>query len=91
MLVLSYLSLLALVPLLTVNDSESVRWHAKQGLVLTVGGGILVSIIGRLPFIGWVACPLGAVLMVLAIVCIYRSLQGVRVRIPIVADVADKL
>ena len=91
MLVLSYLGLLALVPLLTVSDSESVRWHAKNGLVLTVGGGVALSILGRLPFVGWLAIPGWLVLMVLAIVSIYRALQGVRVRIPVVSDVADKL
>jgi len=92
MLVFSYLTLLALVPLLTVNDSEFVRWHAKNGLILTGGGLILVSIVGALPLIiGWLSCPLALVVMVLAIVCIYRALQGVRLRIPIVSDLADKL
>jgi uncharacterized membrane protein len=91
MLVLSYLWLLALVPLLTVNDSESVRWHAKNGLVLSVGGGIAASILGRLPFIGWLAVPVWLAIFVLIIVCIFRALEGIRMRIPIISDVADKL
>jgi uncharacterized membrane protein len=36
MLVLAYLGILALIPFLTVKDSEYVKWHAKQGLVLGV-------------------------------------------------------
>lgn len=91
MLVLSYLWLLALVPLLTVNDSESVRWHAKNGLVLSVGGGIAASILGRFPFIGWLSIPVWLAIFVLIIVCIFRALEGIRMRIPIVSDVADKL
>lgn len=90
MLVFSYLGILALVPLLTVNDSEYVRWHAKNGLVLTVGGSIVASILGRLPLIGWFASFLWLAVIVLAVVCGYRALQGVRVRIPGVSDVADK-
>jgi uncharacterized membrane protein len=91
MLVLSYLGLLALVPMLTVSDSDFVRWHAKNGLVLTVGGGIALSIIGWIPFVGWLTYPGWLVLIVLAIVCVYRALEGVRLRIPVVSDVADKL
>lgn len=91
MLVFSYMFLLSLVPLLTVNDSEFVRWHAKNGLILTGGGLILAGIVGNLPIIiGWLACPMVLVVMALAIVCVYRALQGVRVRIPIVSDLADK-
>ena len=36
MIVLSYLWLLALVPLLVEKDDKEVQWHAKHGLVLMV-------------------------------------------------------
>ena len=36
MIVLSYLWLLALVPLLTEKDDKEVQWHAKHGIVLMV-------------------------------------------------------
>ena len=36
MILLSYLWLLALVPLLTEKDDKEVQWHAKHGLVLMV-------------------------------------------------------
>ena len=90
MLVLSYLGLLALVPLMTVSDSEYVRWHAKNGLVLTVGGWIALYIVGKLPFIWWVEYPGGLVLIILTVVSIFRALQGVRMRIPVVSDIAGK-
>lgn len=91
MLVFSYLFVLSLVPLLTVNDSEYVRWHAKNGLVLTLGGGVVLSILASLPaIVSWVACPGWIVLIALAIICIYRALHGVRLRIPVVTNLAEK-
>ncbi|HYV48665.1 MAG TPA: hypothetical protein VFA20_27595 [Myxococcaceae bacterium] len=91
MLILSYLWLAALVPLLTVNDSEAVRWHAKNGLVLSMGGFLAAWIFGHIPFIGWFAWILDLVTLVLMVASIYRALEGVRMRIPVVSDVADKL
>ena len=35
MLVLSYLGLLALIPLVVEKNDKDVQWHAKHGLVLT--------------------------------------------------------
>ena len=35
-LILAYLGILSLIPMLTVKDSEFVKWHAKQGLVLFI-------------------------------------------------------
>ena len=35
-IVLSYLGLLALIPLLVERDDQEVQWHAKHGLVLLV-------------------------------------------------------
>lgn len=91
MLILSYLWLAALVPLLTVNDSEFVRWHAKNGLVLSLGGFTAAWILGHIPFIGWFAWILDLVTLVLMVASIYRALEGRRMRIPAVSDVADKL
>ena len=43
-IVLSYLGLLALIPLLAEKDDPEVQWHAKHGLVLT--GAEFVGFIG---------------------------------------------
>lgn len=95
MLVLSYLGLFALIPLLTVKDSEFVRWHAKNGLVLGVGGGIALSIIsvilGFIPVLGGLfACAAYVALLVVDIMAMVKSLRGERWRIPVVSDLADK-
>ena len=36
MIILSYLWMLALIPLLVEKDDREVQWHAKHGIVLLV-------------------------------------------------------
>ncbi len=91
MLVLAYLAPLSLIPMLTVKDSEFVRWHGKQGTVLGIGGGIALTILGMIPFIGLIGCLLGPALFVVDIMAMIKALNGERWRIPVVADLADKL
>lgn len=90
MLVLAYLGLLALIPLLTVNDSDYVKWHAKNGLVLGFGGGIALTILGAIPLIGLITCLAGPALLVIDIMAMMKALKGERWRIPVVADLAEK-
>lgn len=95
MLVLSYLGILALIPLLTVKDSPYVQWHAKNGLVLGVGGGIAVSVIGTIlgfiPFLGIIGCLLWPAFLAVNIIAIVKALRGERWRIPVVTDLAEKI
>ncbi|MDP1828394.1 MAG: DUF4870 domain-containing protein [Archangium sp.] len=91
MLILAYAPcLLCLIPLLTVKDSEFVKWHAKQGLVLTVGGGIALSILGVIPIVGFATCLLGPGLLVVCIMAIMKALKGERWNLPVVSDLASK-
>lgn len=87
-LILAYLGLW-LIPLLTVKDSPFVTWHAKNALVLTVGGWIAVSIISVVTF-GIGGCLAGPALLVLCILAITKSLKGERWRIPGVSDLSEK-
>ncbi len=89
-LVLAYLGCLCLIPLLTVKDSEFVKWHAKQGLVINIGGGVALTILGMIPIVGLVTCLLGPALLVVDIMAIMKALKGERWRLPVVADLADK-
>jgi uncharacterized membrane protein len=94
-LVLCYLSILCLIPLLTVKDSRFVKFHAKQGLVL-VGAGfglsVAVTILSMLvPFLGILSCLIGPALLVVMILGIVKALKGEWWRIPGVADLADKI
>lgn len=92
MLILSYFGCLALIPLLTVKDSPYVKWHAKQGAVLMIGGSIALTVLAIIPVVGWIVSALGGpALMVLGIIGIVKALGGQRWRIPLVADLADKI
>ena len=93
-LVLAYLGILSLIPLLTVKDSEYVRYHAKQGLVL-MGGFILVSIVLMflvwIPFLGLILnCSYIVAALGITILAISKALKGERWQIPVVSDIAAK-
>jgi uncharacterized membrane protein len=102
MLILAYFGIFALIPLLTVKDSAYVKWHAKQGIVLTgavvaaeiaftIVFGIIAAIIHPLAFlIGCFAPLISLGFMVVAIYCMVKAVGGERWRIPVVADLADK-
>ncbi len=98
MLILSYLGILALVPLLVEKDDPEVQWHAKQGLVL-LGGWIVLHIVLAIlysfPFLGMflgcaVAPLLWLVILVIHIVAMIKALEGKRFIIPVISDYADK-
>lgn len=84
---ISYIWILALVPLLLKRDNEFVMFHAKQGLVL-----FIIEVIGAfifwIPVIGWL---LWVLVVVLAIVGFLSALQGKRVELPVVSMLARKI
>mgnify|MGYP000969634741 FL=1 len=95
MLVLSYLGILALVPLLTEKSDREVQWHAKHGLVLfgaylvlTVGLFVVSLVVG---FLGVLQIPLWLAYLVVIILGITNALSGKRFVVPGVSELADKL
>ena len=98
MIVLSYLWLLALVPLLVEKEDKEVQWHAKHGLVLMVAElflWIVISIvIGPLGIFGCIAALFTPLLalgqLILHIMCIMKGINGKRLIIPGISDFADK-
>ena len=99
MIVLSYLWLLALVPLLTEKDDKEVQWHAKHGLVLMVAEIVLwivVSIVlGSIPLIGCIGLLFTPLLMlaelVVHIMAMMKGINGQRLIIPGLSEFANKL
>lgn len=100
MIVLSYLWLLALVPLLVEKDDKDVQWHAKHGIVLMLAeivfwiavsivqlalGTILGCVVGLLSFFVWIA------IVVLHILAIVKGVNGSRLIVPGVSQYADRL
>jgi uncharacterized membrane protein len=86
--ILSYLSILCIVPLILKKDNDFVLAHGKQGLVIFVAevGVFILSI----PFpallqLGWF------ILFVMSFIGIIAVLRGQYLELPVVAKVADKI
>lgn len=97
MIVLSYLGLLALIPLLMEKDDQEVQWHAKHGLVLFAFWVVLGFVLGALSAVPVLGClsllvslflPIAA--LVVHIICIVKGINGERFKIPMLSDFADK-
>ena len=102
MLVFSYLWVLALVPFM-VTKREYVRWHAKQGLILS---GVACLIFLTVIFLGAVLSTLSKVFawlfafglanllllyFALALVCVIKAMRGERWAIPFLGDLVEKI
>lgn len=80
----SYLWLLSVVILWAKKDSEYIKFHAKQGLVL-----FLTSILfWFIPILGWM---LQLAVVAGVIVGFVKALGGEKYRLPLVADLAEKI
>ena len=100
MIVLSYLWLLALVPLLTEKEDKEVQWHAKHGIVLMIAEIVLWIVITGINvttglFLGCIAAFLSLFvwlgLIILHILCIVKGVNGQRLIVPGLSEYADKL
>ncbi len=90
---LSYVFVLWLVPLLTLKENGYAKFHAKQGIVLTIYWFAVCILGGAIPFLGWfIILPVGSViLVVLSIMGIVNSLEGKYWKCPLgVAALAEK-
>jgi uncharacterized membrane protein len=95
MLVLSYIGILALIPLLTEKNDREVQWHARHGLVLlvaylvlTVGLFVASLVVG---VFGLLQIPLWLGYLVVIILCITNALAGKRFVIPGLSELTEKL
>jgi len=100
MIVLSYLWLLALVPLLVEKDDKEVQWHAKHGIVLMLAEivfwiaiAIVQMVLGSLLgcLFALLTLPIGLGVIALHVVAIMKGLNGGRLIVPGVSQYADKL
>jgi uncharacterized membrane protein len=102
MIVLSYLWLLALVPLLVEKDDREVQWHAKHGIVLMVAEIVLwIVIMIVTTMISMVSGALGCVvslltmglwlaILVIHVVAIVKGVNGGRLIIPGISEYATR-
>jgi uncharacterized membrane protein len=99
MIVLSYLWLLALVPLLVEKDDKEVQWHAKHGIVLMIAEMILYVSIGIVQYMlgAFLGCLMGVLFMpvyigviVVHVICIVKGVNGQRFIIPGVSQYTER-
>ena len=94
MLVLSYLGLLAIIPLVVEKNDKDVQWHAKHGLVLFGAWVVLWVVVGvmsaMMGFFALLYPLLWGASIVVAILCIVKAVNGQRFLIPGISEYADK-
>ena len=103
LLVFAYLGPLALFALVA-SRKEFVKWHAKQGVLLSVAvsavwiaaRGVYLLLRAKLwPLLGGlfgVAAALTALgVLLLVFLCMVRALEGERFKVPLLGDLADAL
>jgi len=89
--VIGYIGILCLMPLLLKKENKFALFHGKQGLVLFLGE-IAIGIISIIPFLGWFIGFLGILICgILSLVGVIQALMGNYWRMPVVADIADKI
>jgi len=82
---------LALIPLLTVKDSDFVRWHAKNGLTLGIAAVVIIGLLSFIPLLNCLIWFAGTIaFIVVTVMAISKALRGERWRIPGISDIADK-
>ncbi|NQV11761.1 hypothetical protein HQ524_00205 [Candidatus Uhrbacteria bacterium] len=87
----SYVSFLAILPLIWPPKDATTKFHARQGLALFIAE-MLTAIVGLVPLLGWfVAGLLGWLWVALSIYGIFNVLVGRKRRIPIVGMFVDKI
>jgi uncharacterized membrane protein len=97
MIVLSYLWILALVPLLVEKEDQDVQWHAKHGIVLMVAEIVFWIVFNivvyMIPFgcvVGLIGPLIAMVFLGVHIVAIIKGLNGQRLIIPGLSDYASR-
>ncbi len=105
MLILSYLGLLALIPLLVEKEDKNVQWHAKHGLVLFAAAFVLSIVLylltGVIAFVPGLGCLVGLVsffasmglwigYLVVIVMGILKALKGERFMVPGISEYANR-
>jgi uncharacterized membrane protein len=97
MIVLSYLWILALVPLLVEKEDKEVQWHAKHGIVLMVAEIVFWIVFNivlyMIPFgcvIGLLAPLVALAFLAVHIVAMVKGLNGQRLIIPMLSEYAGR-
>jgi len=90
MAIISYIGFLCLIPILTKEKDEFVKFHSKQGLVLFAGEVITWIVISIVPVLWFLGNLLGLCWLVLSIVGIMNVVRNKKKEIPFLGKFAGK-
>jgi len=103
---IGYISILFLIPLLAARDNAFAQFHAKQSMVLTTGTVVAFVILwimwfmsAFIPIVGWAMCFIIYLIvmalcigwLVFAIIGFVKALQGEYWKMPLFADLAERI
>ncbi len=91
MALISYFSVLCLVPILAKKKDEFVKFHAKQGLVLSIGEVATLIVVGIIPFLWFLGNLLGLFWLVLSIIGIINVVKNRKKELPLLGKFAEKI
>ncbi|MBC8102258.1 MAG: hypothetical protein H7Z41_06700 [Cytophagales bacterium] len=84
MAIIAYLGILFVVPLLAAKESPFAMYHANQGLMLFLFG-VVVGVIGIIPFVGWVVAIAGVIAqLVFLVMGILNAANGQMKPLPLI-------
>ncbi|MCX6759386.1 MAG: hypothetical protein NT012_02385 [Candidatus Nealsonbacteria bacterium] len=91
MAILSYISVLCLIPILMKKKDEFVNFHAKQGFILFVAEAATWMVFSIFPFLWFLVNIFGLVWLVLSIIGIVNVLNKKKKEIPLLGRFAEKI
>lgn len=85
--ILCYLGLLFLIPYLTRPDSDYVKFHSNQGLVLFLFC-VALGFVSWIPFLGWLAGFAGSLFAAVCLIMgIVNALNGDKKELPLIGQI----
>ncbi len=91
MAIMSYISVLCLIPILTKEKDEFVKFHAKQGLVLFIGEVATWIVFIIVPFLWFLGNLLGIFWLALSVIGIVNVVNKKKKEVPLVGKFAEKI
>lgn len=79
-----------IVILLVAKDDKYARWHAIQAIGLGIFAVVVAILLEMLPFLGMLSLLWNLAVLVAVVLLAVKAYQGEKVRLPVVAEVADK-
>lgn len=72
------------------KDDRYARWHAIQAIGVGVAALVVSIVLNFLPFMGMLSMLWSLAVLVAVIILAVKAYQGNSIRLPVVADMADK-